>query len=329
MKLEYIIATLSIMVAVSSLIVAYELSIVIQHLQTEINRIRGTISDIKKTLNRLKSGVHGIVYILPYNACSRYWYEHYGDRIFFYAYSNISRYAHYIDSDFNIIRKVYDTVIIIIPAENSSLFFYNLRQIDLISRKHSLKVLWTIFPKWKFGDEKDYLEPGTRLNIVLLRIMDYLATLNSTWKIAIWYGWRDRADVSDIVMFYNSLTPKLKQFYALWLDQPYVYLTEKLVTYDPKFLIITELYSEDFLKKYACIVPNQMIITGYPNARSIEEWLMGICKKLMLIRDTKHLGIWIYYDINDGSGERYAAYFENEGLVNPWVCLINITKSKD
>ena len=321
MKIEYLVAFISIIVAISSILVAYRLNIVIQQLRNEIAELNKSLLDIKKSLNKLKGGLRGIVYILPYNVCSSYWHDRYGDRIFFYVYENVSKYANFIEWDFGNICKYYNTVIILIPADNTSLYFYNLKYMSLISARYNLSIIWAIFPKRKFGNERDYLRNGTMLNKVIINIMDYLSTLNNTLKVAIWYGWLDEKNVSEILSFYDSLRPNLKKIYALWLDQPFVALLKKLPKHNLSFLVITELYDEKMIRKYSGIVPNQMIITGYSDAVSKEQWIMGICKKILLAKDVNDFGIWIYYDINDGSGERYAVFFKKDGLANPWICL--------
>ncbi len=326
MKPEYLVALISIIIAISSIFVAYRLSIVIQQLHNEIVELNKSLSEIKNSINRLKGGIRGIVYILPYNICSAYWHDHYGDRIYFYVYENLSKHIIYINKDFSIISNYYNNVIIIIPAENTTLFYYNLRVVSCISRKYNLTVLWAIFPKWKFGSERDYLKKGTMLNKVVINLMNYLVSLNNTYKVALWYGWTDNDSIDEIFGFYNMLSPRLKKIYAIWIDQPYVSIVKELSRYEPRFLVITELYDTDIIKKYSGLVPHQMIVTGYSGASSKEQWLTVICKKILLAKNVNNFGIWIYYDINDGMGERYAAYFGKEGLANPWVCLLGKNK---
>ena len=45
-----------------------------------------------------------IVYILPYEKCSDYRAETYGDRIYYYVYGNLSQDRHSIEKDFEIIQ---------------------------------------------------------------------------------------------------------------------------------------------------------------------------------------------------------------------------------
>ena len=82
--------------------------------------------------------------------------------------------------------------------------------------------MWVIFPKWKYGPEESYLVPGTPMNRVVLKLMNFLLALNSTWKIAVWYGWAYRLNASDILSSYNSLPDELKKLYAAWIDDDFV-----------------------------------------------------------------------------------------------------------
>ena len=59
-----------------------------------------------------------------------------------------------------------------------------------------------------------------------------------------------------------------------------------------------------------------MIITGYSGAQSPSKWLDDICRKLELVKNTNSIGIWIFYDREDGSGEEYGTYSPSQGLVN-------------
>ena len=270
---------------------------------------------------RLEMRARGIVYILPSEACTSTWAEKYGDRIYFYVYANLSNYEEEIGRDFSAIREFYDTVIIVIPAEDTQLFYHNLAVVDRVARRCSLRLMWAIFPKWKYGAEEDYLEPGTAMNKLVVGLMEYLSSLDSTWKIAVWYGWKNRLNHEDIVNFYNSLPDDLKKFYAAWIDEGYAPVLDGLSGENPEFLVVTELYDPEYIIKYSGKLPWQMVITGFYGAHSPEEWLNGICGKLSLIKNPLAVGIWIFYDRGDGHGEEYGAYFPGRGLADPWQCL--------
>ncbi len=272
-------------------------------------------------------GIRGIVYILPSECCTSYWTEEYGDRIYFYVYANLSDCRRPIGSDFSLMGRYYNTVIVIIPADDSPLFRHNLRVIDDLAEERSMRVIWGVFPKWKCGPEDDYLEPGTPMNGLVLGLMEFLSTLNSTWKVAIWYGWSYRRDYADIIRFYDSLPEALKGVYAAWLDEEFAPLVNQLAGVGPEFLVITELYSEDEIAKFSGTLPNQMVVTGYEGAGDVEEWLSGICPNLRSVRNPSLVGVWMFYDRGDGSGEDYGAYFPGEGLADPWRCLSGVRRS--
>ena len=260
-------------------------------------------------------GVKAVVYILPSRACTPLWRERYGDRIYFYAHANLSEYRGVMEEDFEAISLVYNTVIIVVPADDTPLYFSNLKVVDELASRHGLRVLWAIFPKWKYGAEEDYLEPGTRMNRLVLQVMDYLSKLNSTWKIAVWYGWRHRASASDLLSFYSTLPRELKPLYAAWIDQPYVEVVRALAEHNPPFLVVTELYTEEVLVTHSGILQGQLVVTGYQGAGSPEEWLCGIARKLGLVRGGEGIGIWVFYDIGDGHGESYSAYRPEWGAI--------------
>jgi len=260
-------------------------------------------------------GVRAIAYILPSRACTPLWRERYGDRIYFYAYANLSEYREVVEEDFEAISLVYNTVIVVVPAEDTPLYFSNLRVVDELASRRGLRVLWALFPKWKYGAEEDYLKPGTEMNRLVLQVMSFLSRLNSTWKIAVWYGWRCRLNASDLLSFYSALPTELKPYYAAWIDQPYAEVVRTLAEHEPPFLVVTELYSEEALAGYSGLLERQLVVTGYPGASSPEEWLRGLCRKLQLIKSGEGVGIWVFYDIGDGHGECYAAYRPEWGAI--------------
>jgi hypothetical protein len=340
------------LVAAASLLVAAASLLAAAYLAAKLSSVLGELSELRRELGELEAGrrqlleklkeleealraaqrpaaqagsawypavsgeVRAIAYILPSRASTPAWRERYGDRIYFYVYANLSEYAGLIDEDFAAISKVYNTVIVVVPADDAARFRANLALLDSIARKRGLRILWAVFPKWKYGREEDYLAPGTPMNRLVLDVMRYLAGLNSTWKVAVWYGWSNRANADDVVSFYESLPGDLKPLYACWLDQPYAEVARGLAQKGVDFLVVTELYSEAAISAYSGLLKRQMVVTGYYGARSPEEWLSGISRKISLIRGVgRYLGIWIFYDINDGHGEEYAAYRPEWGAV--------------
>jgi len=341
-----LVAVAALLVAAASLLVVAHLAARLTAALSELNELRKTLSELEESRRQLleKLGeleealraaqqpvaqaagnvwhpvvsgeVRAVAYILPSRASTPAWREQYGDRIYFYVYANISEYAELIDGDFAAISKVYNTVIVVIPADDTQLFRANLALLDSIAGRRGLRILWAVFPKWKYGREEDYLAPGTPMNRLLLDLMRYLAGFKSTWKVAVWYGWSNRADADDVVNFYESLPSDLKPLYACWLDQPYAEVARGLAQRGTSFLVVTELYSEAAISAYSGLLERQMVVTGYYGARSPEEWLSGISRKLSLIKGVgRYLGIWIFYDIDDGHGEEYAAYRPEWGAI--------------
>lgn len=156
--------------------------------------------------------------------------------------------------------------------------------------------------------------------------MDFLTTLSSTWRIAIWYGWTSKNDPSkDIPSFYASLPEKLRKIYTPWFDSPFVSAAVKegfpQVAKELNLTVITELYSPSQIEKYGNAFKNQIIVTGYPGARSSRQWVNSILHLLSYLHYNssvlpRYLIIWIYWDHNDGSGQDYTAYI-NGTLLNP------------
>ncbi len=359
MEAARLVAVLSLLVAAASLLAAAYLASKLSSVASELSELRKALDEVEKSrrqllekLNELEKALHtaqqlgvqqagnawyptvsgevkAIAYILPSKASKPVWKERYGDRIYFYVYANLSEYVDLIDEDFNVISKVYNTVIIVIPADDTELFRANLALLNTIARNHGLKILWAIFPKWKYGSEDDYLEPGMPMNRLVLDVLRYLTRLNSTWKVAIWYGWSNRASPDDVVSFYESLPSDLKLLYACWLDQPYAEVAKGLAQKRVDFLVITELYSEAAISAYSGLLERQMIVTGYYGAENPEEWLSGISRKISLIKGVgRYLGIWIFYDVNDGQGERYAAYRpEWKAVPDPYTLEVRTLKS--
>jgi len=160
------------------------------------------------------------------------------------------------------------------------------------------------------------------VNTVFVSVARFLSNLSSTLGVAVWYGWKDRRmDPEELERFYLSLPPDLKQKIWLWLDQPFVEeayrsgITGKVD--ELNMTLVTELYSPSMLAAYQNLTKRQMIVTGYWNASSAEEWVDGMRRKLELVRTPgRILGVWIFWDVNDGFGEAYRAYIGGK-LRNP------------
>lgn len=140
----------------------------------------GALEEIKSLAAKYDNTDVGIMYILPSKASSDYWARSYGDRIFFYAYANLTEYAELIRNDWKIIADNYSYVGIMIPGEDTSLFYQNLALLNSIANETELQILWIILPKWKYGLEAEYLIQGTKMNELVINLMGYLANLSST-----------------------------------------------------------------------------------------------------------------------------------------------------
>jgi len=265
----------------------------------------------------------GIVYILPSEASSPYWKETFGDRVYFYAKSDLRTYKDFIKKDFETISSAgYDFVIVVVPLSNTQLFKMNAQLINEIALLENLSVLYAIFPKWEYGNEWDYLTPGSSVNSAFLSVASFLLNLNSTMGVAVWYGWEGRVmDPKELESFYLSLPTALRRNLWLWIDQPFVERANSSgiinVVNELNITLVTELYTPTMLASYQSLARKQMIVTGYWNANSVSEWVNGIKSKLGLVNTSgRILGIWIFWDENDGHGEAYRAYIGGE-LRNP------------
>jgi len=291
-------------------------------LELVLNRFLGM--NVKLTADPSSSFIPytGIVYILPSEVSSPYWQRNFGDRIYFYAKSDLRAYREAIRNDFRRISSEYNFVILVVPLSDSQLFRANAELLDEIASLEGLGILYAIFPKWDYGPEQDYLRPGSRVNAVFASVARFLSNLSSTLGVAVWYGWKDRRmDPEELERFYLSLPPDLRQRIWLWLDDPFVEeayrsgITGKVD--ELNMTLVTELYSPSMLAAYQNLTRRQMIVTGYWNASSTEEWVDGMRGKLELVRTPgRILGVWIFWDVNDGFGEAYRAYIGGK-LRNP------------
>ncbi len=249
-----------------------------------------------------------MVYILPHRKCSDYWQRKYGDRIYYYVYGNLLKDRSAIEEDFRIISSIYRMVIIVVPADDTENYFRNIRVINQVALESDLKVIYAIFPKEKYGREDTYLEPGSPMYNLVLKDMDYFSSLRSSFRVAVWYGWRYRNNGGDITAFYYSLPLRLRRWYAVWLDEGYTGAGWEAIRsgLPQDVLIITELYDRDLIDKYCGLFPRQMVVTGYSGASSLREWKNGM-ERLLSGCKTNMVGVWIFYDKNDGSGENCSA----------------------
>jgi len=285
-----------------------------------LNRYFGFAMDLTKGLTNFHPYDSGIVYILPHGASTPHWSGVYSDRIYFYAFSNITQYEKHILSDLDAITKRYRFMILILPLEDTALFYHNLKRMDAWAAEKKTKILYSFFPKWKYGPEEDYLRTGSTKHDLMIYNMKFLSNLTSTLAIAIWYGWTHRPmNINEIKNFYDSLPDQLKEKYYVWIDEPFVEgavragLTELASKLD--LTVVTELYSPVKLALYGASFRRQVIVTGYWDAKTSDEWTISMKKKLNYVLvpiddDFQYgkLGIWIFWDENDGSNEKYRAY---------------------
>jgi PKD repeat protein len=292
-----------------------------------LNRFFDYNIDLTTGLTYFNTDESGIVYILPHDVSTTYWNSTYGDRIYFYAYSNVTHYQESILTDFSIISKQYQFIILILPLEDTELFYYNLHQINTWATEKDLQILPVFFSKGKYEPEDFYLKRGSAAYNLTIHNMKFLLHQSSTLKIGIWYGWENRqVNLSEIENFYQSLPKQLKTKYCMWIDEPFIQnvieagLTE--LTNRLKLTVITELYSPKNLAVYGFHFDNQIVVTGYWNALTSEEWSIHMKKKLNyvfkphILLHSRRLGVWIFWDENDASSERYQAYI-NDTLKNP------------
>ncbi|RSN77394.1 MAG: hypothetical protein DSO07_03015 [Thermoproteota archaeon] len=255
----------------------------------------------------------GIVYILPSKASSPKWQKEYGDRIYFYVKENLSRYAKLIDDDLKIISSAgYNFIILLIPLDDDPLFLKNLELMDELAWSRRLGILYAILPKWKYGEEWNYLLRGSSANSAIMKLMNFLSNLRSTQGIAVWYGWKDRKfDPREIKEFYLSLPERLRSIYWVWLDEAYVVEAVKAGLYS-NMSVVTELYDPLRLALYNRVFEKQIIVTGIWDAESSASWAERMREKLGLGASRRIVGVWIFDDTNDGFGEKYRAYINGE-----------------
>ncbi len=297
-----------------------------------LNRFFEYNLDLTNGLTYFNKDDSGIAYILPHEASTPYWNSTYSDRIYFYAYSNVTNYKEFIINDFNIISEKYNFIILILPLDDTDLFYYNLKQMNTWADEKDIKILYVFFSKEKYESEEYYLQIGSLTYNLTIYNMKFLLNQTSTLAIGIWYGWENKpVNLSEIENFYNSLPEQLKTKYYIWIDEPFLQsvidagLTE--LTNRLKIGVVTEIYSTLNLALYGFNFENQIVVTGYWNALTSDEWVILMKKKLNYVFkpnnlwQNRMLAVWIFWDENDASYERYQAYI-NDILNNP--LLINI-----
>ena len=270
----------------------------------------------------------GIVYILPSQASTPYWQNTYGSRESFWVYANITEYKNAILKDLDAIYRSYRFIILILPLDDTILYYHNLKQLDSWTAEKNLRILYAFFPKSKFGSEWTYLIPKTEAHTKMIYNMQYVQNLTSTKAIAIWYGWKQiTANLTLVEGFYNSLPPTLSQVYYVWLDGPYAAeaIEAGLSSLADRLSIgaVTELYSPDYLTRYGFAFKRQIIVTGVPGAATADEWRTQMAIKLTNVQthsnidfQPRKLAVWTFWDRNDGSNEAYTAYIAGT-LINP------------
>lgn len=294
-----------------------------------LNRFLGQDIDLTKGLGQFSHSNSGIVYMLPHGDSSPRWHNKYGGRIQFYAHAKLDNYRESMLSDFEEIGQDYSYIILPIPLNDTDRYYQNLENVSKWAQNKNIEVLYTFHPKWKFGKEPNYLHQDTKAFEAMIKVMRLLAEFDSTKGIATWYGWPGREFYeSEIETFYDSLPEKVRKKYYLWLDQAYVEQAVEdsfpKIADDLDMRVITELYSNLSLALYGDRFDEQIIVSGYYGEESVEDWQEKIRRRLSFVlknreRDTKPkgLGVWTFWDVNDGFGERYRAYINGE-LVNPF-----------
>ncbi|WP_449462675.1 hypothetical protein PQ610_00930 [Tardisphaera miroshnichenkoae] len=287
-------------------------------------------------------GIDGIVYILPSHNSTPYWAKTYGDRIWFYVYANLSLYRKAISADFATIRSAgYDFVVIFIPLADQSYPYYyrNLALLNELASENGLKVMWTVLPKSLFGPEWTYLNPGSEVHAKLIEALTYMANLNSTYKLAVWYGWSPSsvplgswANVTVVQAYLRSLPQEVTSKYVVWIDQPYdEYVNNSGVAEllnELNVPVVTEEYCSSCISRWYDAFNEQYLTTGVwdaPSAQAYHAKFGGLVSSIAgrpLPRglEPRILITWIYWDVNDGSGELYRALTPT-GLANPLVWL--------
>ncbi len=267
----------------------------------------------------------GMVYILPSSASTQYWYQKYGDRLYFYVHANLEDYRTAITYDFNIIAKRYRLVIIVVPADDLPSYYQNLRIMDELAVKSSLRILYGIFPKEKYGAETDYLTPKTAMHTLVLDNMRLMSQLRATFGVGVWYGWRGRLIPQDIRSFHASLPQDIRRFYLTWIDSQFVArMVDRGLPGIAKELdiqVATELYSNREISRYAGTFHRQIVITGLEDCVSASDWRSAIrdllSKTSCTLVEPRVFAAWIFWDQDDGSRENLTAYINGE-LQNPF-----------
>lgn len=281
--------------------------------------------------------------MLPSGVSTPFWMSTYGDRTEFYIHSNISLYQTAILSDLDAISREYRFIVRIMPVDDTAFFYYNLRVLDSWAAGKNLRILYVFFPKSKYGSEETYLIPGSNLNMRLIHDMQFVTNLASTVGVAVWYGWKTvTMNMSAIEGFYGSLPKGLRGSYSIWLDGSFV--SDAVNAGLPKIVdslnitVVTELYSADVLSQFGYAFARQIIVSGVEGANSLRDWQAKMVQNLIAVHPVanysryslRELVVWIFWDRNDGSGEKYTAYLGgslSNPIINAIPYRVNVTGS--
>ena len=295
-------------------------------------------------LPRISEEKKSIIYILPSetgdDVFEEYRKEYY---LLIYARKDLASerpndgartYAEVIRDDFRVISQKYNTVILVVSANDSSQYFKNLTLVNSIAAEFGLNMFYAIFPKDLYGASHEYLDIGSRKHQLLVEDFEFLGGLSQTWKIGLWYGWDARPNnPMEILSFRESLPVHVRELYSVWLDGEWHKNVAPIADLLPDdLLVVVEWYSRDGMAELSTIFKMQMIVTGdYAGVqggnvdRTPERWLERILIKRELMEGKKlYLGIWIFVDSkNDEHGEGLTAYFPDSDMTlpDPWAGL--------
>jgi hypothetical protein len=308
---------------------------------------RGDVSEEgepNEALPRISEEKRSIIYILPSetddDVFEEYQKEYY---LLIYARKDLATerpndgertYAEVIRDDFRVISQKYNTVILVISANDSTEYFNNLTLVNSIAAEFGLNMFYAIFPKGLYGAGHEYLDIGSRKHQLLVEDFEFLGGLSQTWKVGLWYGWNARPNrPTEILTFRESLPLEVRDLYSVWLDEEWYHDVEPIADLLPEdLLVVVEWYSRDGMAELSTIFKTQMIVTGdYAGVqggnvdRTPERWLERILIKRELMEGKNlYLGIWIFVDSkNDSHGEGLTAYFPESDVIlpDPWAEL--------
>lgn len=158
------------------------------------------------------------------------------------------------------------------------------------------------------------------MHTLVLDNMRFMSQLKTTFGVGVWYGWKGRLIPEDIRNFYASLPQDIKRFYLTWIDSQFVArmvdrgLPE--ITKELDIQVVTELYSDRQISRYAGTFHRQIVITGLEDCVSASDWRSAIRALLSKTSCTlvapRVFAAWIFWDRNDGCGQNLTAYINGE-----------------